>query len=76
MREAAIRREALAAAQQAMEEQVNNEGGACVICYDRTANMMSDVCHRITACKSCSEHMIVCPHCDQQTTFTEVFFEV
>lgn len=77
MREAAIRREAVTAAAQ---EMFNNDGGAaagagtCVICFEKKAEMMSDVCHRITVCNNCSEHMIVCPHCDQHTTFTKVFF--
>lgn len=82
MREAAIRREAVTAVAQEMREtQVNNDGGAgaadgagtCVICFEKKAEMMSDVCHRITVCSDCSEHMITCPHCDQKTTFTKVF---
>jgi hypothetical protein len=46
----------------------------CVICYDSIADMMSTVCNRITACNNCSRHMNVCPHCDQRTTFTKVFY--
>lgn len=76
MREAAIRREAVTAAAQEMKENQADNGaiGACVICFEKKADMMSDVCNRITVCHSCSQHMIVCPHCDQNTTFTQVFY--